>query len=262
MGGDPRATPSGLGSATPLAGRTALITGASRGIGAATARALAGAGARLALVARGADALHAFADELAEGGRTRGGAHGGHLVVAADCTKAEDVTRMAATVTAWAGGPPDILVNNAGIYPRAKLHEQNPDEFAATLDVNLAAPFRVLHAFLTAMRARGSGHVVSIGSVADRNIWPMNGAYSASKYGLRALHEVLYAESRGSGVQATLIAPGAVDTDIWQAHEAELGKSLSPRARMLRPDDVARAVLYAVTQPPHMTVYELRLSPA
>jgi len=236
----------------PLAGRSALITGASRGIGAAVARQLAGAGARLALVARPADALHALAQELGAG----------HLAVAADCTRAADVARVAEAVTTWAGGAPDILVNNAGVYPRAKLHEQDPEEFAATLELNLAAPFRVLRAFLSAMRERGSGHIVTIGTVADRNIWPMNGAYSASKYGLRALHEVLYAEARGSGVQATLIAPGAVDTDIWQSHEAELGKTLSPRHRMLRPDDVARAVLYAVTQPPHMTVHELRLSPA
>ena len=235
-----------------LAGRTALITGASRGIGAATARALAGAGARLALVARGAEALHALARELGAG----------HLVVVADCTKAPDVARLAAEVTAWAGGAPDILVNNAGIYPRARLTDQDPDEFAATLDVNLAAPFRVLHAFLPAMRARRSGHVVSIGTVADRSIWPMNGAYSASKYGLRALHEVLYAEARGSGVRATLVSPGAVDTGIWDEHEAELGKTLASRAAMLKPDDVARAVLYTLAQPPHMTVYELRLSPS
>lgn len=237
---------------SPLHGKTAVITGASRGIGAAVARSLAGAGARVALVARGADALHALRREL--------GAP--HLAVSADCTKADDVARLAREVTAWAGGPPDILVNNAGVYPRAKLHEQSPEEFDATLELNLAAPFRVLHAFLAAMRERGAGHVVTIGTVADRNIWPMNGAYSASKYGLRALHEVLYAEARGSGVQASLVAPGAVDTDIWQAHEAELGKSLSPRHRMLKPDDVARAVLYVLTQPPHMTVHEVRLSPA
>jgi len=239
-------------AAGPLAGRTALITGASRGIGAATARTLAAAGARLALVARGEEPLRALAAELGAG----------HLAVAADCTRAADVARMAGAVTVWAGGPPDILVNNAGIYPRARLADQDPEEFAATLDLNVTAPFRVLHAFLAAMRARGSGHVVSIGTVADRYIWPMNGAYSASKYGLRALHEVLYAESRGSGVRATLIAPGAVDTDLWQAHENELGKTLAPRAAMLRPDDVARAVLYAVSQPPHMTVHELRLSPS
>ncbi len=239
-------------SAAPLAGRTALITGASRGIGAATARALAGAGARLALVARHQEPLRALATALGDG----------HLVVAADCTKSADVARMTAEVTAWASGAPDMLINNAGIYPRAKLVDQDPDDFAATLEVNLAAPFRVLHAFLAAMRERGSGHVVSIGTVADRNIWPLNGAYSASKYGLRALHEVLYAEARGSGVRATLIAPGAVDTDLWQPHEAELGKTLARRDAMLRPDDVARAVLYAVSQPPHMTVHELRLSPS
>jgi NADP-dependent 3-hydroxy acid dehydrogenase YdfG len=235
-----------------LTGRTAVVTGASRGIGAATARALAAAGARVALVARGADALDALATALGAG----------HLAVPADCTKADDVARLADAVQAWAGGAPDILVNNAGSYPRATLLDQDPDEFAATLDLNLAAPFRVLHAFLPAMRARRSGHVVSIGTVADRNIWPMNGAYSASKFGLRALHEVLYAESRGSGVRATLIAPGAVDTGIWDAHEAELGKTLAKRTAMLRPDDVARAVLFAVSQPAHMAVHELRLSPA
>ena len=235
-----------------LTGRTALVTGASRGIGAATARALAAAGARVALVARGADGLRAMARELGAS----------HLAVPADCTSAGDVARLAAAVTAWADGAPDILVNNAGIYPRARLHEQDPDAFAATLDVNLAAPFRVLHAFLPAMRERRGGHVVSIGTVADRAIWPMNGAYSASKYGLRALHEVLFAESRGTGVRATLIAPGAVDTGIWDAHEGELGKSLTTRGAMLRPEDVARAVVYAVSQPPHMAVYELRLSPA
>jgi len=235
-----------------LTGRTAVVTGASRGIGAAIARALAGAGARVALVARGADALNALAAELGAG----------HLAVPADCTRPDDVARLAAAVRAWAGDAPDILVNNAGSYPRAALLDQDPDEFAATLDLNLAAPFRVLHAFLPAMRARHGGHVVSIGTVADRNIWPMNGAYSASKYGLRALHEVLYAETRNSGVRATLIAPGAVDTDIWNEHEAELGKSLAKREKMLRADDVARAVLFAVSQPPHMTVHELRLSPS
>ena len=239
-----------------LTGRTAVITGASRGIGAATARALAAAGVRLALVARGADALHALAAELAaEFGD-------GHLVAPADCTDAIDVAALSAAVTQWAHGAPDILVNNAGIYPRAPLHEQDPEDFAKTLDLNVVAPFRVLRAFLPAMRARGRGHVVTVGTVADRNIWPLNGAYSASKYGLRALHEVLYAESRGTGVHATLIAPGAVDTDLWEPHEAELGKTLSKREAMLRPDDVARAVLYAVSQPEHLTVHELRLSPA
>lgn len=239
-----------------LTGRTAVITGASRGIGAATARALAAAGARVALVARGADPLHALAAGLAaEFGD-------GHLVAPADCTDAVDVAALAAAVTQWAHGAPDILVNNAGIYPRALLHEQDAEQFAATLDLNVVAPFRVLRAFLPAMRARGRGDVVTIGTVADRSIWPVNGAYSASKYGLRALHEVLYAESRGSGVRATLVAPGAVDTDLWEPHEAELGKTLAPRAAMLRPDDVARAVLYAVSQPAHVTVYELRLSPS
>ncbi|MCX5760566.1 MAG: SDR family NAD(P)-dependent oxidoreductase, partial [Gemmatimonadetes bacterium] len=116
-----------------LTGHTAVITGASRGIGAATARALAAAGMRLALVARGADALHTLAAELAaEFGD-------GHLVAPADCTDAVDVAALAAAVMQWAGGAPDILVNNAGVYPRALLLNQDPEEFAKTLDLNLTA---------------------------------------------------------------------------------------------------------------------------
>lgn len=235
-----------------LAGRSAVVTGASRGIGEAVARALAAAGARVALVARSGDVLTAIARDMGPG----------HLAVAGDVTRAADVANLVKRVTAWAGGAPDILVNNAGIFPRNALHETDPDAFARTLDVNLIAPFRVLRAFLPALRARGSGDVVTVGSVADRTIYAHNGAYSAGKYGLRALHESLRAEARGTGVRATLVSPGPVDTGIWSAFELELGKTLTARSAMLRPDDVARAVLFVVSQPPHVDVEELRLSPA
>ncbi|MBX9929880.1 MAG: SDR family NAD(P)-dependent oxidoreductase, partial [Gemmatimonadaceae bacterium] len=124
----------------------------------------------------------------------------------------------------------------------------------------VTAPFAVVHAFLAAMRARGSGTIVSIGTVADRTIYPHNAAYSASKYGARAVHEVLRAETRGTGVRACLIAPGPVDTPIWNRHEAALGHTLPPRDAMLRVEDVVAAVRYVVAQPPHVNIDELRLS--
>jgi NADP-dependent 3-hydroxy acid dehydrogenase YdfG len=235
-----------------LDGSTALITGASRGIGAAVARALAGAGARVAVTARSAGALEALVRELGIG----------HLAVAGDLTRPADIAAIAARVTTWAGGAPQILVNGSGIFPRSPIDVADPDGFAQTLDLNLAAPFRVLRAFLPGFRARGSGHIVTIGSVADRTVFPGNAAYTASKFGLRALHESLRSETRGSGVRATLVSPGPVDTAIWDPHEASLGKTLMARADMLRPDDVARAVLFAVTQPPGVDVEELRLSPS
>lgn len=233
-----------------LGGRTALVTGASRGIGAAVARALAGAGARVALAARSGDALSALAAGLGPG----------HLAVACDLTRPADVAGLAARVTDWAGGTPDIIVNGAGIFPRAPLHEQDSDEFVRTLDLNLTAPFRVMRAFLAAMRERGSGDLVTIGSVADRHVFAGNAAYSASKFGARALHEVLRAETRGTGIRATLVSPGPVDTAIWNPHEGTLGRLLPARVEMLKPEDVASAVVFAVCQPRDVTMEEIRLA--
>ncbi|HVT40413.1 MAG TPA: SDR family NAD(P)-dependent oxidoreductase [Gemmatimonadaceae bacterium] len=233
-----------------LDGRTSLVTGASRGIGAAVARALAGAGARVALVARSGDALSAVAAGLGAG----------HLALVCDLTRPAEVTALAARVTSWAGGPPAIIVNSAGTFPRAALHEQDSDEFVRALDLNLAAPFRVIKAFLAPMRERGSGDLVTIGSVADRHVYAGNGAYSASKFGARALHEVLRAETRGTGIRATLVSPGPVDTDIWKPHEGSLGRLLPARVEMLVPDDVARAVMFAVGQPSDVTMEEIRLA--
>ena len=233
-----------------LEGRWALVTGASRGIGEAVARALALSGARVALAARSATRLSELARELGAG----------HLAVAGDLTVARDVDALADRVATWCGSAPDILVNGAGIFPLASVHDLDPDDFLRTLDLNLAAPFRVLRAFLPAMRARRQGDVVTIGSVADRHASPGNAAYSASKYGARALHEVLRAETRGTGVRASLVSPGPVDTAIWSPHESSLGGALPRREDMLAAADVARAVLYVVTQPRDVTVEELRLS--
>lgn len=234
----------------PLAGRRALVTGASRGIGAATARALAAAGARVALTARSADTIAALARELGNG----------HLAFAADLSATSGVGELVAAVEGWAGGPPDILVNNAGAFVPTSIADQDPDGFARMLQLNVEAPFRLIRAFAEAMRARGSGHVVTVGSVADRSASVGNAAYSASKFGLRALHEVLRAETRGSGVRATLVSPGPVDTEIWTPVEGRLGCDFPPRGAMLSADDVARAIVFAVSQPARVDIDELRLT--
>ena len=143
-----------------LAGRSALVTGASRGIGRAIAGALAGAGARVFLVARSAPALESAVTAIGNGA----------VAMACDLCDGDAVAQMTAQVAAASDGAPDILVNNAGLFPLAALDVMAPTDFERTLDVNLVAPFRVLRAFLPAMRARGRGHVVTIGSVADRSV--------------------------------------------------------------------------------------------
>jgi NADP-dependent 3-hydroxy acid dehydrogenase YdfG len=229
-----------------------VVTGASRGIGRAVAGALAAAGAEPFLLARSADTLARVALEL-----------GGEAVaVPCDVTRAEDVERAVQRILERHAEGPAILVNNAGIFPIGAIEQTDPLRFEETLKANLLAPFRLLHAFVPLMRAAGRGHVITIGSVADRSIYAGNGAYSASKFGARAMHEVLREELRGSGLRATLVSPSATDTPLWDPIDPDHTPGFPPRAAMLRPDDVADAVLWAVTRPRHVNVDEVRLSRA
>ena len=238
---------------TPLAGRSALVTGASRGIGAATARVLAAAGARVALVARNEIALRALANEI--------GADA--VVLPCDLTEIEATQRAAADAITALGDAPDILVSNAGIFELAPLAEMPVDVFERTMQTNLVAPFVLLRALLPRMRERGSGHVVTIGSIADRMVFPENGAYSAAKYGARAMHEVLRVETRGTGVRATLVSPGPVNTPLWDDVLSQgAGRQLPTREIMLDPAVVADAVLYVATRDAAVNIDELRLSHA
>ncbi len=241
-----------MNSPGALRGRSALVTGASRGIGRAVAGALASAGARVFLLARSAETLEQLAAELGHGA----------VAVPCDVTDAPALGRAMTAVLTAADGAVDILVNNAGVFPLAPVADTSPASFEQTLQANLAAPFRVLHAVLPGMRARQRGHVVTIGSVADRRIFGGNGAYSASKFGARALHEVLREECTGTGVRTSLVSPAATDTPIWDSVDPDNRPGVPPRASMLRAEDVADAVLWAVTRPAHVNVDELRISRA
>jgi len=249
-GGGGGASPAPEHAGAALAGRGAVVTGASRGIGLAIARALAAAGARVAMLARGADALAQRAAELGAAA----------LPIPCDVADAAAVGRAMQVVTLAFAGAPDILVNNAGIFHPRPVADITPDEFAAAIAVNLNAGFYLAHAVVGAMRTRGRGHIVTIGSVADRVAFPGNGSYSPGKFGARALHDVIREELRGTGVRATLVSPGPTDTDIW-GDLPGTGR-FPPRDAMLGADAVADAVLYAITRPAAVNIDELRLSSA
>ena len=233
-----------------LRGRTALVSGASRGIGLAIARALAREGARVAMLARGEADLRARAAALGAGALAR----------ACDVGDTDAARQAAGDLVDRFRGAPDIVVNNAGLFALARVDHTTVSAFHRMLDVNLVGPFVMLRELLPAMRARGRGHVVTIGSIADHRIFPENGAYSASKFGLRALHEVTRLELKGSGVRATLVSPGPVDTGIGDQVQPDERPGFTRRREMLSPDAVAAAVLFAVTQPDDVNVDELRLS--
>jgi len=233
-----------------LAGRTALVTGASRGIGLAIATVFVGAGGRTLLLARSPKALRAACDSL------------GDLAtpVPCDLSRSDDVARALWEVERACGGAPDILVQNAGLFALAPVGGMKLETFALMLEVNLIAPYQLVNALVPTMRARASGDVVTIGSIADRVAFPENAAYAASKFGARAVHAVLREELRGSGVRASLVSPGPVDTEMWDAINPDARAGFTPRARMLRPEAVADAVLFVVTRPAAVDIEELRLA--
>ena len=237
-------------SAAPADTLKAVVTGASRGIGLAIATALVADGFDVAMLARSEADLRAHADVLGERARA----------MPCDITDTDAVHKTIARITAEFGGAPDVIVNNAGVFSLATVDATDTRDFRAALYVNLFAPFLLVRAFLPAMRERRSGHIVMIGSVADRHIFPENGAYSASKFGARALHEVLRVELRGSGVRTTLVSPGPVDTALWEEINPDARDGFTPRSEMLRPDDVADAVRYVVSRPSDVNIEELRLS--
>ena len=233
-----------------LGGQTAVVTGASRGIGAGIAEALGAQGVRVVLVARTEAKLKERAARIKRA-----------IPVTCDVTDPKSVEWATERIVTELNGAPDILVNNAGIFSSAVAEETTAVSFIETINTNLVGPFLFVRAFLGDMKKRKAGHIVTIGSVADRSIYTGNAAYSAAKFGLRAIHEVLRAELRGTGVRTTLISPAATNTEIWNSVPVTdpAGKPHSTRP-MLDPDDVVRAVMFALTQPEGVNVDELRLS--
>jgi NADP-dependent 3-hydroxy acid dehydrogenase YdfG len=157
-------------------------------------------------------------------------------------------------------GVPQILVNNAGIFRMAPLEDTPLDDFEHALHINVFAPFLFIRAFVADMKKKRDGHIVTIGSIADRVIFPGNSAYAASKFGARAMHEVLRAELKGTGVRATLVSPAPVNTEIWDEIDPDNKPGFTARKDMLSPEAVASAVEFAVTRPRDVNVDELRLS--
>lgn len=232
-----------------LEGQRAVVTGASRGIGLEIARALIAEGVRVAMVARSANALRDVHQRHGDSA----------LPIVCDVAVAADVERALSEIQDSLGTP-DILVNNAGAFALAPVGEMVVADAERLLKVNLLAPYAFANAIVPLMRARGSGHIVTIGSIADRTTLAENAVYAAGKFGVRAMHQVMRAELRNSGVRVSLISPGAVDTPLWDPIDRDVHAEVAPRAQMLRAAAVADAVLWAVSRPADVNVDELRLT--
>jgi short-subunit dehydrogenase len=226
-------------AARNLRGRRVLITGASSGIGLASARAMAAEGARLALVARGDEALEEAAAAIGPSARA----------VPADVTDAGGLARAVDEAAAALGGL-DAVVANAGAATYGPFIETEPGEYLRTVDITLHGALNTAHAALPHLR-RTQGTLVFVGSVAGRVAVPWLGAYSAAKHGLRGFARSLRAELRALGVpvEVALIAPGPVDTPFWR-HASTTDRRLPPRiAGAYRAEDVAAEVMRALERP-------------
>lgn len=220
----------------PLEDRRCVITGASRGIGAAIARRFAEAGATVALIARTGRDLDAVARDIA--------AAGGRAVVAlADITRSAEVERAAAAIRERLG-PIDTLVNNAGIVLRKAADEITDDEWRHHLATNLDGAFYVTRAFAADLRAR-RGRVINLASIAGRQGTPLLSSYCAAKHGLVGLTRALAEEWRGT-VTVNAICPGSVDTDMLRVGHPG-GKPA------MTADDVAATALFLATAPTALT---------
>jgi NAD(P)-dependent dehydrogenase (short-subunit alcohol dehydrogenase family) len=219
-----------------LAGRVAVVTGASRGIGAATAEALARAGAHVVLAARDRDALAAAAGRIQAAG-------GGATPVPTDVSRAEQVERLFAT--AAQAGRLAALVCAAGVLTPAPFGETTWDIWAETLGINLTGAFLCCRAAFTAMRAEGGGRIVNIASLSGiyaTEKFPGLTAYNASKYGVVGLTEAIAVEGRPHGISAICVSPGAVDTQMLRRANPELRPGLTP-------GDVAELILALLDNP-------------
>mmetsp|Transcript_43710 Transcript_43710/g.52855 ORF Transcript_43710/g.52855 Transcript_43710/m.52855 type:complete len:257 (-) Transcript_43710:351-1121(-) len=248
-----------------LEGKVAVVTGASSGIGAGIALALAAEGAKVALAARNVDNLNAVKTKIE-------GAGGTALAVSTDVVKREDCKALV-KATEDTFGPVDIMVNCAGVMYFTLMKNLHEDEWEKTIDVNCKGVVNGCGAVIKSMTDRDTGHIVNISSDAGRDVWASLTVYSASKHFVWAISKGLRKELIGTGVRVTDIQPGDVKTNLImnntdkEAAEqmgvtigAEVGTG-AKRTQVLDPEDIASAVIYAVTAPPHVGVHEMMVEP-
>ena len=240
-----------------LSGTVALVTGASSGIGEATALALAASGAKVALAARRTDRLDAVVKQIEEAG-------GEALALACDVTDEAQVNQTVQAVQEkW--GRLDVLVNNAGIALLGPVLGADTSEWRRAFDINVLGLMYATHAALPLMKAQGRGHIINMSSVSGRVSFPGLSVYCATKWAVNGFSESLRQEVAADNIRVTLIEPGLVTTEINDRVTDEATKAMldsySGSMRVLDASDIAAAVVYAVSQPDHVSINEMLVRP-
>ena len=230
--------------------RRALITGASSGIGKATALAFAKAGIDVALVSRSVDKLTSVCEAVSHTG-VEAKAYEVDLACVAQVQEKMQAIAL--------DGDIDILVNNAGMGYTATLTETPLSDWQQVIDLNLTSVFQCIMGILPRMRTRGAGTIINISSISAKQAFPNWGAYSVSKAGLIALSQTLAQEERAHGIRVTAICPGAVNTELWDTQTVNANFD---RSKMLTPEIVAQSILHAALLPQQAVIDELTIMPS
>jgi len=246
----------GVAASDNIAGKVVVITGASSGLGEATARHLSGLGAAVALGARRADRIGSLAEEL-----TRKGARA--IAVATDVTDLGQVRRLVdAAVQAW--GRIDVMLNNAGLMPHSPLERIKTDDWDRMLDVNVRGVLYGIAAALPHMIRQKAGHIINVSSVAGHKVRPGGVVYAATKHAVRVITEGLRMEVKPHNIRTTIISPGAVATELVERiTEPDIREGVRRMtAEMALPADTfARMVAFAIGQPDDVDVNEILFRP-
>ena len=233
-----------------LSGKVVLVTGASSGIGRATARTLAAEGMKLALVGRSAERLGAVAAEIG----------GDALVLAADLTKTGEVERVVKETLARFGRI-DILLPNAGLYIPGDVVDGNPNAWDELLSVNVNSVFRLVHAVLPGMIERKAGHILVTSSISGHQALHWEPVYSASKHAIQSFVHGLRRQVAPHNIRVGAIAPGVVLNELWGYTDPAAIEAKVASHEGLRSEDVADAVLYMLTRPANVTIRDLVILP-
>ncbi|MEU7835524.1 SDR family oxidoreductase [Nonomuraea sp. NPDC049129] len=239
-----------------LQDRVSVITGASSGIGAASARALAACGARVVLAARNADKLNDLVTSIRDAGGTA-------TARVTDVTRPDDVEGLV-EFAAQEFGPVDHLVNNAGLMLFSKWSDRAVDDWDKMIDTNIRGYLYAINAILPGMIARRSGHILNMSSVAGIRVGQASGVYSATKFFIRAITDSLRQEVGTShGIQISTISPGVIDTGWADKVTNDEGKQIAQHLNQgaISPERIADAVVYALNQPADVTVNDIVIHP-
>lgn len=237
-----------------ITGKSIIITGASSGIGEATARMLADRGAKLMLAARREERLDKLASEIEAAGGTA-------TYRTVDVTQRSQVEALAqATLEQY--GKINVLINNAGIMPLSRLDQLLVDEWERTVDINIKGVLYGIAAVLPHMQKAQSGHIVNLSSVAGHRVFPAGAVYCGTKYAVRAISEGLRQEV-GEHIRCTIISPGAVATELTNSiSDPEASQNIGQIYKVaIQPEAVAQAILYALEQPQEVDINEILLRP-